>query len=102
MGNATTAVLLFLLGFRVRQGLSRFWEGTGLLHQMRGEWFDTVSNCVTFSISAKQGNKELQAKIIAFRHTIVRLMSLAHGSALEEISGNETQLETIDVFGLDA
>lgn len=66
---------------------------------MRGEWFDTVSNCVTFSISAK---KKKPAQVSKFRHTIVRLMSLAHGSALEEIAGNQVQLDTIDVFGLDS
>ena len=36
-----------------------------------------------------------------FRHTIVRLMSLCHGSALEEIGGEESDFcETIDVDGL--
>eukprot|EP00435_Cladocopium_sp_Y103_P030392 s820_g7.t1 len=97
--NASTVVLVFLLGFRARQGLARFWEGTGLLHQMRGEWFDTVSNCVTFSISARPGKPE---EVMAFRHTLVRLMSLCHGSALEEISGDVAELRVIDVMGLDA
>jgi len=96
--NAVTAMMGILIGFRTRQALSRFWEGTGLLHQMRGEWFDTVSNCVTFSINAK---KTKPLEVMKFRHTIVRLMSLAHGSALEEIAGNQVQLDTIDVFGLD-
>lgn len=31
-----TAVLVFTVGFRTQQGLARFWEGTGLLHQMKG------------------------------------------------------------------
>merc|ERR1719382_1918523 len=96
--NATTVVLVFLLGFRTRQALTRFWEGTGLLHQMRGEWFDTVSNCVTFSIAAKPSKPE---EVMKFRHALVRLMSLCHGSALEEISGNVTQLDSLDVMGLD-
>mmetsp|Transcript_42637 Transcript_42637/g.76457 ORF Transcript_42637/g.76457 Transcript_42637/m.76457 type:complete len:526 (-) Transcript_42637:123-1700(-) len=96
--NAVTAMAGILMGFRTRQALSRFWEGTGLLHQMRGEWFDTVSNCITFSISAK---KTKPLEVNKFRHTIVRLMSLAHGSALEEIAGDQVQLDTIDVFGLD-
>merc|ERR1719221_493915 len=57
--TALTAVLAFMVTFRTRQGLSRFWEGTGLLHQMKGEWFDTVSNCVTFTISTnKSEDKE--------------------------------------------
>lgn len=69
-----------------------------MLHQMRGEWFDTVSNCVTFSISAKKSKPE---EVIKFRHTLVRLMSLCHGSALEEIAGNSVQVETIDTYGID-
>merc|ERR1719379_1066718 len=37
-----------------------------------------------------------------FRHTIVRIMSLCHGSALEEIAGGSgEEVETIDPFGLD-
>merc|ERR1712013_751487 len=70
----------------------------GLLHQMRGEWFDTVSNCVTFSISGKE---QFPQEVMEFRHAIVRLMSLCHGSALEEIADNAIQLETIDILGLD-
>merc|ERR1719188_812018 len=93
--SATTATLLALVGFRTRMGYGRFWEGTGLLHQMKGEWFDTISNCVTFSITAKRTKPEA---VILFRHTIVRLMSLCHASALEEISGMDTELETIDTL----
>jgi predicted membrane chloride channel (bestrophin family) len=96
--NAATGVLALLLGFRTGQGFARFWEGTGLLHQMRGEWFDTVSNCVTFSISAKEKKR---TAVNTFRHTLVRLMSLCHGSALEEIASNQIKIESIDVFGLD-
>lgn len=50
--NMTTAVLIFMVGFRTRQAFVRFWEGTSLLHQMKGEWFDTVSNSTSFSIKA--------------------------------------------------
>jgi len=96
--NAASGVLALLLGFRTGQGFARFWEGTGLLHQMRGEWFDTVSNCVTFSISAKVKKR---TQVNEFRHTLVRLMSLCHGSALEEIADNQIKIQSIDVFGLD-
>jgi predicted membrane chloride channel (bestrophin family) len=65
---------------------------------MRGEWFDTVSNCITFSITAK-ATKETE--VTAFRHAIVRLMSLAHGAALEEIADNQIQVDTIDILGLN-
>lgn len=97
--TASTGVLGILLGFRTNRAMARFWEGTGLLHQMRGEWFDSVSCCVTFSRAAVFAKRE---DVMAFRHTIVRLMSLCHGSALEEIAGSDAEeCETIDSFGLD-
>jgi predicted membrane chloride channel (bestrophin family) len=96
--NAITAALAIVLAFRTHRGLGRFWEGTGLLHQMRGEWFDTASNCVTFSISAK---KTMPLEVMKFRHTLVRLMSRCHGSALEEIAENSITLQAIDTPGLD-
>lgn len=99
MWNATVGIIVLLCNFRQQQGLSRFWEGTGLLHQMRGEWFDTVSNCITFSIAARPKKPK---EVMEFRHTLVRLMSLAHGSALEEIADNSIMLPSIDTYGLDA
>lgn len=96
---ATTAILGTLLGFRTNRAMARFWEGTGLLHQMRGEWFDSISCCVTFSVGAVATKRK---EVFRFRHTIVRLMSLCHGSALEEIAGNNSDpVETIDPLGLD-
>ncbi|CAJ1372580.1 unnamed protein product [Effrenium voratum] len=85
---------------RSRAAMERFWEGTGLLHQMRGEWFDAVSCCVTFSRGSRGPRYE---DTMRFRHCIVRLMSLCHGSALEEIGGEEADFcETIDRMGLDS
>lgn len=97
----STSVLAILLGFRTNRAMARFWEGTGLLHQMRGEWFDSISCCVTFSRAALPTRYE---EVHDFRHTIVRLMSLCHASALEEIalSPNSGELETIDSFGLNS
>merc|ERR1719491_752049 len=94
-----TAVLGLLLGFRTSRAMARFWEGTGLLHQMRGEWFDSISCCVTFSVGAFATKPD---EVRSFRHTAVRLMSLCHGSALEEIAGGSAEeVDTIDPFGLD-
>eukprot|EP00927_Polykrikos_kofoidii_P060029 TRINITY_DN55106_c0_g1_i1.p1 TRINITY_DN55106_c0_g1~~TRINITY_DN55106_c0_g1_i1.p1 ORF type:complete len:620 (-),score=117.49 TRINITY_DN55106_c0_g1_i1:9-1868(-) len=98
--TSLTGVLVILLTFRTNRAMARFWEGTGLLHQMRGEWFDSVSCCVTFSRGAYFDGKATE--VTEFRHTIVRLMSLCHGSALEEIAGQTADiLDTIDPFGLD-
>jgi len=67
---------------------------------MRGEWFDSVSCCVTFSRSALEAKPD---DVWVFRHTIVRLMSLCHGSALQEIADADFgHIPTVDVFGLDA
>mmetsp|Transcript_10332 Transcript_10332/g.24884 ORF Transcript_10332/g.24884 Transcript_10332/m.24884 type:complete len:498 (+) Transcript_10332:91-1584(+) len=91
-------VLHALLVFRINRAMERFWEGTGLLHQMRGEWFDAVSCCVTFSRASMPIRPQ---ETMRFRHAIVRLMSLCHGSALEEIGGEDSDFcETIDSHGL--
>jgi len=102
--TSSTGLLLILVSFRTQQALSRFWEGTSLLHQMRGEWFDSVSCCVTFSMGAREAKP---MEVLNFRHTLVRLMSLCHGSALLEISGvdrhsaSADRLAFLDLAGLD-
>jgi len=97
--NMTTSTLLFVMSLRTRQAFKRFWEATGLLHQMKGEWLDTINNCTAFSCKA---SKARPIEVCQFRHTIVRLMSLVHGSALEEIAGFHGRMETIDVQGLSS
>eukprot|EP00927_Polykrikos_kofoidii_P039176 TRINITY_DN33609_c0_g1_i1.p1 TRINITY_DN33609_c0_g1~~TRINITY_DN33609_c0_g1_i1.p1 ORF type:complete len:598 (-),score=91.35 TRINITY_DN33609_c0_g1_i1:384-2177(-) len=97
--SATTASIGLLVSFRIKQALGRFWEGTGLLHQMRGEWFDSVDCLFTFS---RQGKSQKPAEVVEFRHTLVRLMSLCHGSALEEIKASpQSNYDVIDLRGLD-
>jgi len=99
---ACTGVTILMVSFRTSQALSRFWEGTSLLHQMRGEWFDSVSCLIAFTRSAI---KDKPREVMEFRHTLVRLMSLCHRSALEEIAdsdGASGSFEVIDIGGLDA
>lgn len=69
-----------------------------MLHQMRGEWFDSVSCLVTFAMLALATKPK---EVFLFRHTIVRLMSHAHAIALEEITNNEIVIERLDVEGID-
>lgn len=96
---AFTVPLFSILGYRTSQALSRFWEGTSLLHAMRGEWFDSASCLATFSTTML---KEKPEQVKVFRHTLMRLMSLCHGSALDEIQYNETEsYEVLDHAGLD-
>jgi len=94
-----TGPLITLLSFRTNQALGRFWDGTGLLHAMRGEWFDSASCLATFTFSAECKDPE---GVRRFRHTLVRLMSLCHGSALDELRHDETEsYEVLDIAGLD-
>eukprot|EP00928_Gymnodinium_smaydae_P035646 TRINITY_DN2504_c0_g1_i2.p1 TRINITY_DN2504_c0_g1~~TRINITY_DN2504_c0_g1_i2.p1 ORF type:complete len:350 (-),score=50.48 TRINITY_DN2504_c0_g1_i2:37-1086(-) len=95
---ASTGIVASLLMFRINRAMARFWEGTGLLHQMRGEWFDSISCCVTFSRAAVASKPK---EVEEFRHIIVRMMSLCHGSALEEIACQSPgTLHSIDPYGL--
>jgi len=99
---AMTGTVLFLIGFRTNKAYSRFWDGTTLLHQMWGEWFDAVSCLIAFSHSAKKTRAD---EVANFRHTLVRLMSLCHASAMEEISmsidSDDEPYPTLDLTGLD-
>eukprot|EP00928_Gymnodinium_smaydae_P015148 TRINITY_DN15552_c0_g1_i2.p1 TRINITY_DN15552_c0_g1~~TRINITY_DN15552_c0_g1_i2.p1 ORF type:complete len:545 (+),score=126.69 TRINITY_DN15552_c0_g1_i2:46-1680(+) len=97
--NALAGCALILLGFRTRQAFGRFWEGTSLLHQMRGEWFDSVACLFAFSRGAIPSKA---AGVEEFRQTLVRLMSFCHCSALEEIRQDpEATYDIVDVCGLD-
>mmetsp|Transcript_90128 Transcript_90128/g.160516 ORF Transcript_90128/g.160516 Transcript_90128/m.160516 type:complete len:517 (-) Transcript_90128:101-1651(-) len=98
--SALTAVLAFSITFRTNKAYSRFWEGNTLLHQMRGEWFDSVSCLIAFSSLAKSAKPK---EVSDFRHVLVRLMSLCHGSALEEIQAEDSEgsLDYLDMGGLD-
>eukprot|EP00931_Biecheleriopsis_adriatica_P008531 TRINITY_DN109696_c0_g1_i1.p1 TRINITY_DN109696_c0_g1~~TRINITY_DN109696_c0_g1_i1.p1 ORF type:complete len:554 (+),score=90.49 TRINITY_DN109696_c0_g1_i1:48-1709(+) len=99
--SAAVSVCSALLVFRTNKAYARFWDGTSLLHQMWGEWFDAVSNLVAFSMPARK----LQSRgVDDFRHTLIRLMSLCHASALEEISNldeGEEGFPRLDIGGLD-
>jgi len=96
---AVTAPLITLISFRTSQAWGRFWEGTSLLHAMRGEWFDSASCLVTFTVGSKPTKEE---EVMNFRHTLIRLMSLCHGSALDELKIDQTEsYEVLDLLGLD-
>eukprot|EP00439_Symbiodinium_sp_Y106_P085711 s327_g29.t1 len=96
--SGLTVTLSILIGFRTQQALDRFWEGTSLLHQMRGEYFDSVSCLVSFSQSTLEAKP---AEVLQFRQTLVRLVSHMHESALDEIAGCRDRFPTIDKCSLD-
>lgn len=97
--SALTASLSLLIAFRTRQALQRFWEGTTLMHQMRGEWFDSVSCLISFSRAARDTKP---VEVQQFRNTLVRLASVMHGSVLDEICGEGAAGQVcMDITGLD-
>lgn len=93
-----TAVLGFLLVFRNSQAYNRYWEGKTLIHQMRSEWFEACANLFAFTTLSKNPKAQVQQ----FRHTLVRLFSLMHSCALQEIAVmHEEEFNLIDARGLD-
>jgi len=91
------SVLGFLIVFRSQQAYSRWWEGGGLLQQMRGEWFNAYSSCLAFCSSAPEKATEVEA----FQHLLVRLMSMLYGAALTDVSEmSDSRMEFLDLTGL--
>lgn len=41
-----------LVVFRTGQAYNRFWDGSTLTHQMRGDWFDAASSIISFTRTA--------------------------------------------------
>lgn len=100
--NSMSVAVAILLGFRTAQAFGRFWEGTSLLHKMQGEWFDVATLLTTFSRDSKINKKMPDELVDEFRWTLVRLMSLMHGSALDELSTDDSvHYEVLDIHGID-
>lgn len=98
---AFSASLIFMVSFRTNKAYARYWEGTTLLNQMFGEWFDAASCLIAFSTLDR---KKKTAQVADFRGTLVRLFSLLHGGALEEIALTDSEefgYPSLDVGGLD-
>jgi predicted membrane chloride channel (bestrophin family) len=92
------SVIGFLLVFRTSQAYTRFWEGATLVHQMRAEWLDAASQLFVFMMHSKRPSSEIDL----FQHLLVRLFSLLHSAALQQIADMEDEdFEVIDVAGLD-
>eukprot|EP00927_Polykrikos_kofoidii_P083347 TRINITY_DN8504_c0_g2_i1.p1 TRINITY_DN8504_c0_g2~~TRINITY_DN8504_c0_g2_i1.p1 ORF type:complete len:572 (+),score=90.86 TRINITY_DN8504_c0_g2_i1:62-1717(+) len=90
-------VLGFLIVFRSQQAYSRFWEGTTLLNQVRGEWFNAVSSLFAFCSDKDEKRQEVKK----FQALIVRLMSLLYCSALQQVAKMEDEdFEILDFTGV--
>jgi len=80
--GAYTSVLGFLVVFRSQSAYTRYWEGASLLQRTRGQWFNATSSLVAFCSS----DPDKKTKVKEFQHLVVRLVSIMHCTALQQIS----------------
>ncbi|CAE8688400.1 unnamed protein product [Polarella glacialis] len=93
-----TFVLGFLMVFRNNQAYSRFWEGASLTKQMKGQWFVAFSGL--FAYCSRDESKK--ADVAHFQGVLVRLASLLHCSALQQICDlADNSLEIINSDEMD-
>eukprot|EP00929_Paragymnodinium_shiwhaense_P036723 TRINITY_DN19650_c0_g1_i1.p1 TRINITY_DN19650_c0_g1~~TRINITY_DN19650_c0_g1_i1.p1 ORF type:complete len:465 (-),score=159.19 TRINITY_DN19650_c0_g1_i1:90-1484(-) len=92
-------VLGFLVVFRTQQAYGRYWEGMSLLSKMRAEWFTACSGVFAFC----SDKPELSQEKKSFEHKLVRLISMAYCSALQQVSTQEEEsmYQTINASGMD-
>lgn len=76
--NAFSTLLGILVVFRTGQAYNRFWDGSTLTHQMRGDWFDAASSIISFTRTSKADS----TKLWDFRQIVVRLFSMLHALSL--------------------
>jgi len=90
-------ILGLALSFRTMQALGRFWQANSLVHQMRMEWFNAASNLVSFTKAS-----DLDADVRDFLFVLVRLVSLLHGLALNQLQkGSHDKFLILGLDGLD-
>lgn len=94
--TAMSFVVYFLLGFRATCAYQRYWEAANVLHQLRGEWFDSASCLWSFS---RENMEKKPKEVFEARQSLARLFSLMHGFALEDIGRFEH--EVLDFKSLD-
>lgn len=97
MWSGYTAVLGFLMVFRNNQAYHRFWEGAALTQQVRGEWLNAVSSLMAFCNT----DDERRSDVVRFSHFLIRLMSMLHCAALQQIACVEdNRFEIINPEGI--
>lgn len=93
--SSYTAALAFLLVFRTQSAYSRWWNGGELLLQVQGSWFTAFSGLLAFCSS----ETEKSAEVEEFQHLLIRLFSLLHCAALQQIAVMED--EDFQIIGTD-
>eukprot|EP00927_Polykrikos_kofoidii_P002564 TRINITY_DN11022_c0_g2_i1.p1 TRINITY_DN11022_c0_g2~~TRINITY_DN11022_c0_g2_i1.p1 ORF type:complete len:626 (+),score=84.02 TRINITY_DN11022_c0_g2_i1:60-1937(+) len=94
--NGFAFVLGFVLVFRTSQSYARYWTAATSVHTMRAEWYDACASLVAFARASKK-----PSRIVAhFVHTSVRLFSLLHAMAIEELADiKDEDFPLLDIGG---
>lgn len=91
-------ILGIVLVFRTGQSYNRFWDGANHMMLLKTELFDACSQIISFAESSDVDRRKKDA----FQLTMVRLYSLLHGVALQQVSEVENEdIKVIDPSGLD-
>jgi len=97
--HALNVILGLMIAFRTSQALGRYWLGNSLVHKMRMQFFDATSQLVAFSAPAAT---KMPMEVQEFQYTLIRLISLIHGSALNQIKeGKKEDFNVLGISGLD-
>lgn len=93
-----TFVLGFTLVFRTSQSYTRYWAAATAVHEMGSEWSDSCASLLAFCSCSKARPEEIQR----YMHLTVRLFSVLHAMAMEEIAElKHENFRVIDCLGLD-
>lgn len=94
--NTFTWVLGSILVFRTSTAYGRYWDSANLLKEMRAEWYDACAQCMGFAETSIRPAGE----VAAFQGGLVRLSSLLHCLALQQIAVMEDEsFEIVDLTG---
>mmetsp|Transcript_28824 Transcript_28824/g.67100 ORF Transcript_28824/g.67100 Transcript_28824/m.67100 type:complete len:697 (-) Transcript_28824:83-2173(-) len=98
-----TALLGIMIVFRNGQAYARFWEACSTVYQMQGLLFDAASSLIAFCSQKESKQKE----VAAFRHSLIRLLSLLNSLMIAELENAtgcrdvEVRMPVLDAAGLD-
>jgi len=93
-----TFVLGFTLVFRTSQSYTRYWAAATAIHEMGSEWSDSCASLLAFASCSKAPAEAVQR----YMHLTVRLFSLLHAMAMEEVAElKDENFHVIDIMGID-
>eukprot|EP00746_Dinoflagellata_sp_MGD_P123916 gnl/MRDRNA2_/MRDRNA2_58523_c0_seq2.p1 gnl/MRDRNA2_/MRDRNA2_58523_c0~~gnl/MRDRNA2_/MRDRNA2_58523_c0_seq2.p1 ORF type:complete len:771 (-),score=110.06 gnl/MRDRNA2_/MRDRNA2_58523_c0_seq2:400-2712(-) len=87
----------FVLVFRSIMAYNRYWDAVKFTGQMTGHWYNAAAHLCSFAVSSGKSKEE----VTGFMECVVRLFSLLHAYAWQEIAVQEDEdFEVVDCEGL--